>query len=207
MSEAPAKTWSLAQALDAVSVEKLEAALRSATISATGCVDGGERRIISAIEWDDYRILLERSFFLNNDFFGGPPTIIVEVISRRSFPARSLKDHSAPSGIMLPCADSSSGEPGYHRVITDVRIPREQVERVRDGEPGKQAVPLVPSAMDSKTWITSAIKRRKPDENVTDFARRMELEMAAATAAGECSKSWTFKTIVNRIGEYKLWPE
>ena len=77
MSEAPAKTWSLAQALDAVSVEKLEAALRSATISATGCVDGGERRIISAIEWDDYRILLERSFFLNNDFFGGPPTIIV----------------------------------------------------------------------------------------------------------------------------------
>ena len=65
---------------------------------------------------------------------------------------------------------------------------------------------LASAGMDPKTWIVHAIEHRRPDErNVTQFANRVAPEMKAATAAGECTKAWTVKTIINRIAEYKLW--
>jgi hypothetical protein len=58
-----------------------------------------------------------------------------------------------------------------------------------------------------KDWIVDAIKRRKPGERVTDFARRVAPEIAAAHRADAVRRAWGLRTIVTRIGEYKLWPK
>jgi hypothetical protein len=135
------KTLSLTEALKEIGAERLETALKDGTASATGCVDGGERRIISAVEWFDYRITVKPTVFSRHHLLNSPATKTVGVLSSRSFPAAALKCHGYPSGVMLPSAASLSGEPGYHRVITDVRLPQGQIERLRDatatkGDPG-----------------------------------------------------------------------
>ena len=58
-----------------------------------------------------------------------------------------------------------------------------------------------PAAVDPKTWIRDAVRRRKRGEPITDFARRTEREMEAAFKAGECTKKWKWTTIKNRISE------
>jgi hypothetical protein len=111
------------------SLQELYKALNAGTITASGCVDGGERRDISPGEWNDYRLKLKHTAFAGHYFTGTAGTPIITVLSIRSFPAAALKYHGYPSGVRLPSASARDGEPGYHRVITDVRLPRQQVVR------------------------------------------------------------------------------
>ena len=132
-----AELWSLPQAaewietradglrssIEPTTVRELHEALKGGTIAASGCVDGGERRAISSAEWHDYRLKLE-----HKTFFGGPSELpVITVLSNRSFPAGALKYHGYKSGVQIPSAQSSAGEPGYNRVIDDVRILRKEV--------------------------------------------------------------------------------
>jgi hypothetical protein len=109
--------------------EELYKALTAGMIAASGCVDGGERRCISSGEWSDYRLKLEHATFAGHNFMGTAGTPIITVLSIRSFPAAALKDHGYPSGVRLPSASGQDGEAGYHRVITDVLLSWQQVER------------------------------------------------------------------------------
>ena len=109
--------------------EELYKALTAGTVTASGCVDGSERRGISSGEWNDYRLRLEHAVFPSYHFMGTSGTPIITVLSIRSFPAAALKDHGYPSGVRLPSASGQDGEAGYHRVVTDVLLSREQVER------------------------------------------------------------------------------
>jgi hypothetical protein len=109
--------------------EELYEALTAGMITASGCVDGGERRGISSGEWNDYRLKLEHAAFAGHHFIGTAGTPIITVLSIRSFPAAALKDHGYPSGVRLPSASGQYGEASYHRVITDVLLSWEQVER------------------------------------------------------------------------------
>jgi hypothetical protein len=133
----PAELWSLPQAaewietraddspspIEPATVRELHDALKAGAIAATGCVDGGERRAISPAEWHDYRLTLEHTTFL-----AGPSGVpLITVLSIRSFPAGALKYHGYKSGVQIPSAQSSGGEPGYHRVIDDVRLQRKEV--------------------------------------------------------------------------------
>ena len=132
-----AELWSLPQAaewietraddspspIEPTTVRELHEALKAGTIAASGCVDGGERRAISSAEWHDYRLKLE-----HKTFFGGPSELpVITVLSNRSFPAGALKYHGYKSGVQIPSAQSSGGEPGYNRVIDDVRLLRKEV--------------------------------------------------------------------------------
>jgi hypothetical protein len=142
---APAELWSLEQAMIWIetpagipqhpihrriapaTVQELYQALKAGMITASGCVDGGERRDISAREWNDYRLKLKHTAFMSHYFTGSAGTPIIVVLSNRSFPAAALKYHGYRSGVRIPSASAQDGEPGYHRVITDVLLPREQV--------------------------------------------------------------------------------
>jgi hypothetical protein len=144
---APAELWSLEQAavwiktpggvpesgihrrMALSSLQELYKALNAGTITASGCVDGGERRDISPGEWNDYRLKLKHTAFAGHYFTGTAGTPIITVLSIRSFPAAALKYHGYPSGVRIPSASAQDGEPGYHRVMTDVLLPREQVVR------------------------------------------------------------------------------
>jgi hypothetical protein len=120
-------------------VQELHEALKAGMITASGCVDGGERRDISQGEWNDYRLKLEHAAFADHHFMGTVGTPIIAVLSIRSFPAAALKYHGCPSGVRIPSAYAQDGEPGYHRVITDVLLRREQV--LRQWPSGDRAVP------------------------------------------------------------------
>ena len=108
-------------------MQELYRALNAGTVTASGCVDGGERREISPGEWNDYRLKLKHTAFAGHYFVGTAGTPIIAVLSVRSFPAAALKYHGYPSGVRIPSATAQDGEPGYHRVITDVLLPREQI--------------------------------------------------------------------------------
>jgi hypothetical protein len=155
---APAELWSLEQAIiwiethagvpehsterriTPATVQELHDALKAGMITASGCVDGGERRDIAPREWNDYRLKLEHAAFAGHHFMGTAGTPIIKVLSIRSFPAAALEYHGYPSGGRLPSASAQDGEPGYHRVITDVLLWREQV--VRQWPSGDRAAPL-----------------------------------------------------------------
>jgi hypothetical protein len=140
--DAPPKVWSLEQAalwietrtgvprhpirrrLTPTTMQELHRALRAGTITASGCVDGGERRTISPEEWSDYRLNLRRAVF--HDYMRSSQALIT-VLSIRSFPAAALKYHGYRSRVRVPSARSSDGEPAYHRVITDVLVRRHEV--------------------------------------------------------------------------------
>ena len=144
---APAELWSLVQAIVWIErhagvpehpihrrialarVQELYKALKAGMITASGCVDGGERRDISPGEWNDYRLKLKHTVFAGHYFVGTAETPIIAVLSIRSFPTAALKYHGYPSGVRIPSVSAQDGEPGYHRVITDVLLPREQVVR------------------------------------------------------------------------------
>jgi hypothetical protein len=144
---APAKLWSMEEAvvwietragvlqhpihrrIAPATVQELYQALRVGMIMASGCVDGGERRDISMGEWNDYRLKLENTTFASHYFTGSAGTPIIAVLSIRSFPAAALKYHGYQSGVRIPSASAQDGEPGYHRVITDALLPREQIMR------------------------------------------------------------------------------
>src|SRR5260370_40363312 len=139
---APAELWSLEQAIIWIEtpagvpehpiqrpVQELHEALKAGMITASGCVDGSERRDIAPGEWNDYRLKLEHAAFAGHHFMGTVGTPIITVLSIRSFPAAALKYHGYPSGARIPSASGQDGEPGYHRVITDVLLSREQVVR------------------------------------------------------------------------------
>jgi hypothetical protein len=137
----PAELWSLPQAAEWIetraddshrpiqptTVRQLHEALKAGTIAASGCVDGGERRAISPAEWHDYRLTLEHAMFLEHHSLGSSGVSVIAVFSIRSFPAVAPKYHGHKSGFQIPSAQSSGGEPGYHRVIDDVRLQREEV--------------------------------------------------------------------------------
>jgi hypothetical protein len=143
----PAELWSLGQAIVWIEtpagvpehpihrriapawVQELYKALKSGMLTASGCVDGGERRDISPGEWNDYRLKLKHTAFAGHHFTGTAGTPIITVLSIRSFPAAALKYHGYPSGVRVPSASAQDGEPGYHRIITDALLPREQVMR------------------------------------------------------------------------------
>jgi len=108
-------------------VQELHRALKAGTITASGCVDGGERRAVSSEEWSDYRLRLNHTAFMGHHYTGSSGTPVIAVLSIRSFPAVVLKYHGYPSRVRVPSAQSSDGEPAYHRVITDVLLQREQV--------------------------------------------------------------------------------
>ncbi|MGC1358941.1 MAG: hypothetical protein WA851_24695 [Xanthobacteraceae bacterium] len=111
----------------ATNVEELHNALKTGEIIGTGCVDGGERRTISGEEWHDYSLKLHYAAFMAAHFTGSLGTPVIDVLSVRSFPAAALKYHGYPSGIRIPSAHSNESEVGYHRVITDVMLPRRQI--------------------------------------------------------------------------------
>jgi hypothetical protein len=110
----------------ATNVEELHNALKTGEIIGSGCVDGGERRTISGEEWHDYSLKLH-AVFTGAHFIGSLGTRVIDVLSVRSFPAAALKYHGYPSGIQIPSPHSNEGEVGYHRVITDVMLPRRQI--------------------------------------------------------------------------------
>ena len=108
-------------------VQKLHEALKAGTITGSGCVDGGERRTISPAEWHDYRLTLKHSTFDGHHYMGSPGVPVITVLSVRSFSAGALKHHGYKSKIRIPSARSPDGERGYHRVIDDVLLRREEV--------------------------------------------------------------------------------
>jgi len=110
-------------------VQELHRALKAGTITASGCVDGGERRAVSSEEWNDYRLRLNHTAFMGHHYTGSSGTPVIAVLSIRSFPAVVLKYHGYPSRVRVPSAQSSDGEPAYHRVITDVLLRRQEVMR------------------------------------------------------------------------------
>jgi hypothetical protein len=110
-------------------MQELYQALKAGVITASGCVDGSERRDISHGEWNDYRLELKYTKFPNHYFTGSGGTPIIAVLSIRSFPAAALRYHGYPSGVWVPSASTQDGDPGYHRVITDVLLLREEVIR------------------------------------------------------------------------------
>jgi hypothetical protein len=108
-------------------VQELQRELTAGTVVASGCVDGGERRTVSPEEFNDYRLELKHVVFPNHHYMRSSGTPVIEVLSVRSFPAAALKDHSHLSEVRLPSARSGDGEPGYHRVISDVLLRPEEV--------------------------------------------------------------------------------
>ena len=142
---APAELWSLEQAMVWIetragvpqhpirrqiaptTMQELYQALKAGIIKASACVDGGERRDISPGEWNNYRLKLKHTKFVSNYFTGSPGTPIIAVLSTRSFPAAALKYHGYPSQVRIPSASAQDGDPGYHRVINDVLLRREEV--------------------------------------------------------------------------------
>jgi hypothetical protein len=144
-SRAPTELWSLEQAVVWIetradlpqhliyrwvapaTLQEVYQALKAGMITASGCVDGSERRDISPEEWPDYRLELKHTKFLSHYFTGSAETPIIAVLSIRSFPTTALKYHGYPSGVRIPSASAHDGDPGYHRVITDVRLRCEQV--------------------------------------------------------------------------------
>lgn len=134
--------------------EELYKALTTGMVTASGCVDGSERRGISSVEWSDYRLNLEHAVFASHHFMGTAGAPIITVLSIRSFAAAALKDHGYPSGVRLPSASGQDGEAGYYRVITDVLLSREQVER--QWPSASSAAPMPndhPSDIDSKSGL------------------------------------------------------
>jgi hypothetical protein len=91
---APAELWSLVQAIVWIErhagvpehpihrrialarVQELYKALKAGMITASGCVDGGERRDISPGEWNDYRLKLKHTVFAGHYFVGTAETPI-----------------------------------------------------------------------------------------------------------------------------------
>jgi hypothetical protein len=142
---APAELWSLDQVMIWIerrasvpqhliqiapaTMQELYQALKAGMITASGCVDGSERRDISSGDWNDYRLTLKHIKFPNHYFTGSAGTPIIEVLSIRSFPAAALRYHGYRSGVRIPSANAQDGDPAYHRVITDVLLRREEVVR------------------------------------------------------------------------------
>jgi hypothetical protein len=140
----PVKLWSLQEAavwvetravpqnpilrrLAPAAVQKLHQALKAGTIRSSGCVDGGERRDIWPGEWNDYRLELKHTMFSRHYFMGSAGTPVITVLSIRSCPATAVKYHGYPSEVRIPSASSKDGERDYHRAITDVLMPQDQV--------------------------------------------------------------------------------
>lgn len=144
---APLKFWSLQQAAlwiekrasvprgpirrrkAPTAVQELHQALKAGIITASGCVDGSERRTISPEEWNDYRLRLKYTAFMGHHYTRSSGTPVIAVHSIGSFPAAVLKYHGYPSRVRVPSARSSRGEPAYHRVITDVLLRGQKVMR------------------------------------------------------------------------------
>jgi hypothetical protein len=142
---APGELWSLEQAMVWIetragvpqhlihrqsaptTMQELYQALKAGMITASGCIDGGERRDISPGEWNDYRLKLGHAKFPKHYYMGSAGTPNIAVLSIRSFPAAALKYHGYRSGVRIPSAQSPDGEPGYHRGIDDVLLRREEV--------------------------------------------------------------------------------
>jgi len=141
----PVELWSLAQAavwietradaadhpigrrIAPTTVEELHEALKAGTITASGCVDGGERRAISPAEWHDYRLTLKHATFARRPYMRSPGVPVITVLSVRSFSARALDYHGYRSNVRIPSAQAPDGEPGYHRVIADVLLRHEEI--------------------------------------------------------------------------------
>jgi hypothetical protein len=139
----PDELWSLVQAamwietraadhpihrrISSTTVQELHEALKAGKIIASGCVDGGERRAISPAEWHDYCPTVRHATFAGRHYMRSPGVPVIAVLSVRSFPARALDHHGYRSNVLIPSAQSPDGEPGYHRVIADVLLRRDEV--------------------------------------------------------------------------------
>jgi hypothetical protein len=148
-------------------VQELHKALKAGMITASGCVDGSERRDISPAEWNDYRLKLEHAAFVGHHFMGAVGTPIIAVLSTRSFPAAALKYHGYPSEIRIPSASRQDGEPGYHRVITDVLLSRQQI--VEQWPSGCNAAPPNDQSTDSGSISWPGAKTRGIAEAIDEL--------------------------------------
>ena len=126
------------------SADTLYAALRSGAIRASGCIDRHQRREISPDEWQDYDLVLKSGFFPNAQFLNAPGMTIIEVISKRVYPPTNvtLKPAVAPR-CDCPHQNSEIGDWGYHRVIEDVALSREDVQSLctANGAKGSPRLP------------------------------------------------------------------
>lgn len=118
---------SIGRTVAPTTLQELHEALKVGTINGSGCADGGERRAISPAEWHDYRLTLEYAMFPGHYYIGSLGVPVIAVLSIRSFPAGALKYHGHKSGVQIPSARSPNGETGFHRVIDDVLLLREEV--------------------------------------------------------------------------------
>ena len=142
--------------------QELHKALKAGMITASGCVDAGERRNIAPGEWNDYRLELEHAMF---------DRVSRDTDHRGSF------DPFVPGGraqlprISLPGTDSlrqwQVGEPGYHRVITDVLLSREQIVRQWPSAGGVPMPNDLWSDLDSKSG--PGAKRRGIEEAIDEL--------------------------------------
>jgi hypothetical protein len=173
----PAKLWTLQRAaawieargdaqpqpaiprpIASATLQNLHDALKAGLVEASGCVDGGERRVISSAEWNDYRLTLEHVLFAGYHHYPGSPGVpVIKVLSIRSFPAGALKYQAYKSEARVPSAQSPDGEPGYHRVIDDVLLRSEQVQQQWPPTGG-----MVGSPHDSPKQTRDRPARRQP---------------------------------------------
>lgn len=134
-------------------VQELHNALMAGTITASGSVDGGERRDILPREWTDYVLTPKQATFSGHHYTGAHGTPVVTILSIRSFPAAALKYHGRRSRVRIPSTASKGGEPAYHRVIHDVLLPREQVVRQWPSDRRSPLPDNRPSAVGSKAGL------------------------------------------------------
>ncbi|HZT26460.1 MAG TPA: hypothetical protein VFA57_12210 [Pseudolabrys sp.] len=111
-------------------------ALKRELIRATGSVDADPERPILAGEWANYVLEVESRRQFGAMRAGGGPHWYIRIRSTRCFQASALKDHSCRSNSFVHNALSPTGvSPGFHRVISGVRMIEREVRRLRVRRP------------------------------------------------------------------------
>jgi hypothetical protein len=157
-------------------VVELHEALKSGSVLATGSVDGQPRRSISAAEWYDYD--LRKIRFLNSYAPGKAATEFFEVVSKRVYPSKAINLDHRPAQIRVPSSQSPAGEVGYHRVIDDVLLSREEVIRCwsenSSSSPISEVIQKRTRTAPAREAAAAAIKELYP-EGIPKFLRDDDL--------------------------------
>jgi hypothetical protein len=114
-------------------LDRLEEAVRSGQLQTFGSVDAAAVSAMTTACWTQYQMIAHDARRVD----GGSMTYDIVVRSSRSYRSSALNDHSYPSGEMVPSANFAEGEPGYHRVVSNVFVKEIDARKLFTVQSGK----------------------------------------------------------------------
>jgi hypothetical protein len=149
----------------------LERKIRTGELKAYGSIDAAPVTAIGIEAWTEFEMIAHNI----TSKAAGAVRYDVLVRSRRAYRASALRDHAFPSGETVPSAFRPEGEPGYHRIVSNVFVNEREARELLNGKVSKpKDRPIGPKQQrlaETLELLTIGGRKVYPDRRKLSFAK------------------------------------